>query len=111
MQINGIRFYHEEKPENSRLSSKYIDKLNNREIDDGVYHQLGGIPFKDVYYKCQCTECLNEMKFSGIIDYDDLNIPLYENEGNPVSLIIGDYDCINFYICNTCSYICYHWAR
>lgn len=85
--------------------------LVSRQVGEGVYHQIGGLPIKGSDISIHCCECNDEMKFMGILDYDDLNIPLYENNMEPVSLIIGDYDCLNFYSCNKCGVVGLSWAR
>lgn len=43
------------------------------------------------------------MRFAGIVDYDDLNAPLYEKYDNgdqePVALVIGDMDSLHYFTC------------
>jgi len=77
----------------------------------GVHHQLGGRPFKRSEQEMLCCECHQRMIFAGVVDNDDLNVPLYEPIRRPVSLIIGDGDCLNWYTCSTCQVIGVCWAR
>lgn len=83
----------------------------SRNLGEGVYHQLGGYPFKGVSDALTCFQCGRAMKFFGILDYDDLNVPLYEDDHRPVALIIGDYDCMNIYSCEECCLLGLKWAR
>lgn len=85
--------------------------LLKREREPGVYHQIGGVPLRDVNYIMTCCSCAKKMAFCGVLDYDDLNVPLYEDSENPVALIIGDYDSMNLYACTDCSVIGLKWAR
>lgn len=82
-----------------------------RSVEPGVYHQIGGRPFKSDTVSIGCCECGGKMEFLGILDYDDLNVPLYEDGHNPVALIIGDYDCMNLYSCIGCAVVGLVWAR
>lgn len=88
-----------------------LNNLLERRRPPGVYHQLGGMPIKGRNERLECCDCSQEMRFAGILDYDDLNVPLYEEDHSPVALIIGDYDSINFYLCGTCSVIGLKWAK
>ncbi|MCB1053851.1 MAG: hypothetical protein KDC71_24825 [Acidobacteria bacterium] len=102
---------HEMGPEEDpRVCSKKNDYYM-RSLGDGVYHQIGGFPIKGNANQLSCCKCLKNMAFAGILDYDDLNVPLYENDHIPVSLIIGDGDCLNFYTCKTCKVIGLSWVR
>lgn len=76
---------------------------DGEEINSLPKHQIGGRPYLDVKYQMDCQGCRKSMPFLGVLAYDDLNIPLYENNGDPVALIIGDYDCMNIYSCVDCS--------
>jgi hypothetical protein len=95
----------------------YARKINLYEHEVGSgnasppRHQLGGFPFRDAGYLMHCPKCKGEMDFMGVLDYDDNNVPLYENDGHPVALIIGDNDCINIYSCAGCSVLGFHWAK
>ena len=73
------------------------------------HEQIGGKPIKGKDVELACVECGENMRFAGILDYDDLNVPLYEDEHRPVALIIGDSDCINFYTCLSCQVIGLKW--
>jgi hypothetical protein len=73
----------------------------------GVYHQIGGVPFR--YSKMACCKCKQPMIFAGIIDDDDLNVPLYEGNRQPVALVIGDNDRLYFFTCVKCHIIGLQW--
>jgi hypothetical protein len=90
-------------------SRNRISALNRRQIPPGIYHQIGGLPIREKPV-LTCPVCLSAQRFLGIVDYDDQNVPLYENGGQPVALIIGDRDQLNLYLCATCSVIGYQWA-
>jgi hypothetical protein len=92
-------------------SQEQIGQYVSRHIENGIYHQLGGLPFKGVNSHLECCNCGTSMSFAGIVDYDDLTVPLYENNGEPVSLIIGDSDCLNIYICPECSILGLLWVQ
>jgi len=90
---------------------EFKNLLLKRKRAPGVYHQIGGVPLKDINYIMACCSCSKQMPFCGVLDYDDLNVPLYEDNENPVALIIGDYDSMNMYACTDCSVIGLKWAR
>lgn len=92
------------------LSTEVNDLYSNRKAENGVYHQLGGIPITQLPDSMICPRCSNVMDYAGIIDYDDLNVPLYEDNHRPVALIIGDLDSIYLYTCKQCSIIGYRWV-
>jgi hypothetical protein len=50
------------------------------------------------------------MSFFGIVDYDDLNVPLSENGGTPVALIIGDRDYMTLLSCPECAIMRVDWS-
>jgi len=81
----------------------------SRSREEGVYHQIGGKPFRGHDQKLDCPDCGLAMQFAGILDSDDLNVPLYEDQHRPVALIIGDGDCINFYTCQRCRVVGLRW--
>lgn len=76
--------------------------LIGRTLSPGVYHQIGGVPHRGVDLAMNCCDCGAEMIFAGILDSDDLNVPLYENGGVPVALMIADGCCLNIYSCTNC---------
>lgn len=85
-------------------------ELSLRKRHDGVYHQLGGVPFRGGYDELPCCKCKCPMNFAGCVDYDDLNVPLYEGEQRePIALIIGDRDCLNIFTCKDCACIGVKW--
>lgn len=88
-----------------------LDNLLNRQREPGVYHQIGGVPIRGRGEILKCCDCSGEMRFVGVFDYDDLNVPLYENDHSPVALIIGDYDSMNIYSCDSCSVIGLKWSK
>jgi len=78
-----------------------------RQLLKGVYHQVGGQAVKPCRDPIdQCQRCGGSVEFFGVIDYDDLNVPLYEEE-NPRSLLIGDMRSLNVYLCRQCPTINY----
>ena len=81
-----------------------------RKAEDGIYHQLGGRPIWDSLAG-DCTSCRNEMRFIGIMDYDDNSVPLFENGGEALAMVIGDMDCMNLYGCSKCSMIRYRRVK
>jgi hypothetical protein len=48
--------------------------------------------------------------FFGVLAYDDWNIPLTENGGVPVALIIGDYNTIDISSCSRCRLLAFRWS-
>ncbi|MFZ6758762.1 hypothetical protein ACO0K9_16275 [Undibacterium sp. Ji50W] len=84
--------------------------LISRKINPGVYHQLGGAPILATEDGLLCCDCDSEMGFLGILDYDDLNVPLFEENHKPVALIVGDYGQMNIFACVKCSIIGMKWA-
>jgi hypothetical protein len=54
----------------------------------------------------ECQRCGGRVEFFGVIDYDDLNVPLYVEEA-PRSLSIGDMRSLNVYLCRQCPTINY----
>lgn len=96
-------------PEEEPFSASMIRSYRNRTREEGVYHQIGGYPIRGQSTVLSCIKCAGNMRFAGILDYDDLNIPLYESGHRPVALIIGDGDCINFYTCSSCQVIGLKW--
>jgi hypothetical protein len=75
----------------------------------GVYHQVGGFPINRNDEPLKCPICSLDMRFAGILDYDDLNVPLHEDNHRPVSLIIGDQNSINYYTCRNCLVVGLKW--
>jgi hypothetical protein len=73
-------------------------------------HQLGGQKPNPKIPTLICALCSQPMRFFGILAYDDLNVPLYENGDSPVSLIIGDYDAMYMDICENCHCIGLQWV-
>jgi hypothetical protein len=86
-------------------------RLLSREIPPGIYHQLGGEPFRGSLQPLSCYRCSNVMIFAGIVDYDDANVPLYEPVRRPVALIIGDGDCLHFFTCRSCAVVGLRWQH
>ena len=78
-----------------------------RKLKSGVYHQLGGVQLKEdkrpVEF-CKDSDC--ELEFLACIDYDDLNVPLYEG-GEPFCLVIGDMQSLNVRMCRKCCILSY----
>jgi hypothetical protein len=97
--------------EDSSNNNNALDMLRERKTPPGVYHQLGGLPIRGESLGILCPYCGEMMPFAGILDYDDLNVPLYEDGHRPVALIIGDFDSINFYICTKCSSLGFLWVQ
>lgn len=90
---------------------KKLSDLLGRLREPGVYHQIGGSPIRGQHDHLECCDCAQKMKFAGILDYDDLNVPLYEEVHAPVALIIGDYASMNIFSCGECSVIGLKWTR
>ncbi|WP_116808200.1 hypothetical protein [Steroidobacter cummioxidans] len=79
----------------------------SRRLLEGVYHQVGGRAVKTCRDPIdECQRCGGRVDFFAVIDYDDLNVPLYE-EAQPRSLIIGDMRSLNVYLCRQCPTINY----
>jgi hypothetical protein len=96
----------EKNPEpDDKTMSEFREKFSRRSIPPGVYHQIGGIPVFNCYQSLKCLHCKKPMKFAGIVDYDDLNVPLYEVGHVPVALIIGDSDSLYFFTCRQCNIV------
>jgi hypothetical protein len=78
-----------------------------RQLLEGVYHQVGGQPVKPCRDPIdECQYCGGSVEFFAVIDYDDLNVPLYEGT-EPRSLLIGDMRSLNVYLCRQCPTINY----
>ena len=92
------------------LTEETIAVYRNRTKEPGVYHQVGGVPPWGGARSLACSWCEVEMRFGGIIDYDDLNVALYEPVRQPVALIIGDSDCLHWYSCRGCRAIGFTWV-
>lgn len=73
-------------------------------------HQVGGEPPNRCPGAKACPSCQAPMSFFGILDYDDLNGPLYEDGGNPVALIIGDQDYLAITSCKNCRVLVLTWV-
>jgi hypothetical protein len=97
----------EESPE----SDEVREALLSRKVAPGVYHQLCGLPFRRDEGPLSCCVCSKPMLFGGIVDSDDLNVPLYEPVKRPVALIIGDSDCLHFFTCAQCSVVGVRWQH
>jgi hypothetical protein len=96
------------------LTEETIAAHGRRIRAPGVYHQLGGLPFRysaawDWPPVMNCCACDKSMTFAGVVDYDTLNVPLYERGGHPVALIIGDNDCLYWFTCRKCHTIGFQW--
>jgi hypothetical protein len=74
-------------------------------------HQLGGTPFRRSASGMTCVVCGEPMRFAGVVDDDDENVPLYENGGTPVALVIGDCDCLHVFTCSACRVVGLSLAR
>lgn len=80
-----------------------IEEYAERLLLNGIYHQIGGQPLRKPRQPLeQCSHCSELVQFFGVIDYDDQNVPLYE-DGRPLALDIGDLNCLNVYLCNFCA--------
>jgi hypothetical protein len=78
---------------------------------DVPLHQFGGIRPNPSIPALPCALCSQEMRFIGVLAYDDLNVPLYENGDSPVALIIGDNDRMYLEVCETCQCIGLQWVH
>ncbi len=88
-----------------------IPTFLDRNADCGIYHQIGGAPIVGKSQIMECCDCGRPMKFAGILDSDDLNVPLYENAESPLSLMIADSNCLNVYACVSCAVLGMQIAR
>ena len=88
--------------------ARLIELITPDSLDDIPPHQIGGNPPRDTN-PLDCPNCSNTMGFFGIVAYDDLCVPLYENNGTPVSLIIGDNDCLIIHSCKSCNILGLTW--
>jgi hypothetical protein len=77
---------------------------------DAPGHQVGGAPPGAASGRAACPSCSKPMSFFGIVGYDDLNVPLSENGGTPVALIIGDGDHLTLLSCSECAIIRVEWS-
>jgi hypothetical protein len=95
------------------LSKQSVLAFHTRTRPPGVYHQIGGLPKTRGYDEMNCCDCGKSMRFAGIVDYDDLNAPLYEKYDNghqePVALVIGDMDSLHYFTCPECAVIGIKW--
>jgi hypothetical protein len=89
----------------SHYSNANRENFLRRTAEEGVYHQVGGEPLRGIGNQMHCCDCGVLMRFAGILDSDDLNVPLYENGGVPFALSISDNVCLNIYSCGNCSII------
>jgi hypothetical protein len=81
------------------------------DTDPGVpRHQVGGPQPSATPARADCPGCSRPMSFFGIVDYDDLNVPLSENGGTPVALIIGDRDYLTLQSCLECAIMRVDWS-
>jgi len=97
--------------EEDAMTAASRQALLNRDVPPGIYHQLGGQPFRGSRDPLVCVVCSRTMAFGGIVDYDDSNVPLYEPVRRPVALIIGDGDCLHYFTCRDCDVIGVRWQR
>jgi hypothetical protein len=88
--------------------SAYVERPRPRQ----VCHQLGGRPFSQSprALHLTCPLCRSRMQFSGVVDYDDHNVPLRSTTGIATALIIGDADCLHWFTCNSCHVVGFDWA-
>lgn len=85
----------------------YLD----RNAGTGIYHQIGGVPIIGKNQMMHCCDCNGPMEFAGLLDSDNLNVPLYENSESPLSLMIADDGCLNVYCCASCAVLGMQVAR
>jgi hypothetical protein len=91
------------------LTEKSHKAFIRRMRPPGIYHQIGGLPNRGGYADMTCCECGKSMSFAGIVDYDDSNVPLTENDHEPVALIIGDMNWLHYFTCAACAVIGVRW--
>lgn len=99
-------FAAEERPDNAA----FAHAVRVRTWGSGVYHQVGGPNLHPSLPALGCPSCGSQMALVGILDYDDLNIPLYEEDHRPVALIIGDGDSMAFFCCLSCLVVGMRWT-
>jgi hypothetical protein len=92
------------------LTPEAQEMFLQRSFPQGVYHQIGGLPLFGYSEPLECFSCKKPMMFAGMVDYDDLNVPLYETGHVPVALIIGDSDRLYFFTCRQCSIVGFQYV-
>lgn len=73
-----------------------------RNVRPAIYHQIGGLPIMRGPTRMDCCCCKQEMRFSGIVDSDEINYVLLDDGNWKTSLLFGDLGYLDVFTCAEC---------
>ena len=94
-------------PDSFWTNGEELERYADHRFRNRVNHQFGGMQLRrNSKTHGGCLRCKAATQYLGTIENDDLSVGLYEN-GETISLVIGDMKSLNVYLCRSCYTLTY----